>query len=88
MKAQVIYCSELKSGVSKRTGKPYEGYFVDLLTKEDNGDIRNLEVGYLDKSLLSGRLAEDTMIDLVFNRRGFPDKATVLPQEPPFMLRG
>lgn len=89
MKVQVIYISDLKSGVSKKTGKPYEGYFVDLLMKEDNGDIRYVDTGYLDKSLIKNqKIGVDTMIDINYNRRGFVDAVKVLPDEPPFMIRG
>ena len=89
MKAQVIFSSELKSGTSKKTGKPYEGYFVDLLVKEDSGDLRFLNnVGYLDKSLVGKQLPEDTMVELSFNYRGFIESVKILKDEPPFMVRG
>lgn len=88
MKAQVLYSSELRQGTSKKTGRPYEGYFVDLLAKEDSGDIRVLQVGFLDKSLVKQQLLPDTMIEITFNYRGFVESVQVLKDAVPLLIRG
>lgn len=87
MKAQILKMTE-KQGVGKKSGKPYNGYFVSMLYIDNNGELECDRI-FVDKSACETVLPADTMVDVVTN---FPTgniaRLDILPHEQPLVLRG
>ncbi len=87
MKAQVIKM-KAASGIGKKTGNPYTGYWVSFLYIDRNGELE-CERKFVNATACPSVLPADTMVEVV---TGFPnggiEQLKPLPNEQPFVLRG
>lgn len=87
MKAQILKMTE-RQGVGKKSGKPFNGYFVSMLYIDNNGELECDRI-YVDKSACASALPADTMVDVVTTfPTGSIARLDILPHEQPLVLRG
>lgn len=60
------------AGTSKKTGKPYAGYFVHLTYDDPQITGKATDNVFLSDAILDGRqIYNGALIDLVYNKQGF-----------------